>query len=115
LQDISDGREADFALLDQGRTGVLGSLISQLDRPDIAADVLQTLDPEVVEAVNARAAAFEMNVTDFVAGAVRTFVDSADDDLWFQLLTVMRKAQDPGLVAVQTIVEWAVTKENGAT
>jgi hypothetical protein len=92
---------------------VLGSLISQLDRPDIAADVLQTLDPEVVEAVSARAAAFGMDVTDFVAGAVRTFVDSSDDDLWFQLLTVMRKAEDPGLVAVQTIVTWAVTKKHG--
>ena len=55
-----------------------------------------------------------MDVTDFVAGAVRTFVDSSDDDLWFQLLTVMRKAEDPGLVAVQTIVTWAVTKKHGA-
>ena len=47
-------------------------------------------------------------VADFIAGAVRAFIDSAGDDLWFQLLTLMRKAADPGLVAVQTILTWVV-------
>ena len=48
-------------------------------------------------------------VADFVAGAVREFLDSADDDLWFQLLTIVRKSDDPGLTAVQTILKWVVT------
>jgi hypothetical protein len=51
-----------------------------------------------------------MPVTDFVAGAVRDFLESADDDLWFQLLTVIRKSNDPGLSAVQTILMWVVTE-----
>jgi len=37
---------------------------------------------------------------------VRAFVEQADDDLWFQLLTVMRKSDDPGLAAVQAILRW---------
>ena len=52
-----------------------------------------------------------MSVADFVAGAVREFLDSADDDLWFQLLTIVRKSDDPGLTAVQTILSWVVTEK----
>jgi hypothetical protein len=51
-----------------------------------------------------------MPLTDFVAGAVREFLDSADDDLWFQLITIVRKSDDPGLSAVQTILTWIVTE-----
>ena len=51
-----------------------------------------------------------MPVADFVAGAVREFLESADDDLWFQLLTIIRKSHDPGLSAVQTILTWVVTE-----
>jgi hypothetical protein len=49
-----------------------------------------------------------MTVADFVAGAVREFVEHAGDDLWFQLLTIVRKSDDPGLTAVQTILTWVV-------
>jgi hypothetical protein len=38
-------------------------------------------------------------------------MERADDDLWFQLLTYIRKADDPGLVAVQTILHWVVTEK----
>ena len=54
--------------------------------------------------------AVSMTVADFVAGAVREFAESADDDLWFQLLTIVRKSDDPGLAAVQTILTWVVTE-----
>jgi hypothetical protein len=90
---------------------MLGTLIARLDDPDVAADTLRLLEPELVEAIRLRAAASSMEVPDFVAGAVRMFVDTADDDLWFQLITVIRKAQDPGLAAVQTILEWVVTEK----
>jgi len=87
---------------------MLGALIEQLDRPELAASVLGTLDPQVALAIEARAKSASMTTPDFVAGAVRTFIDTAGDDLWFQLLTVMRKAGDPGLAAVQTILGWVV-------
>ena len=43
--------------------------------------------------------------------AVREFVERADDELWLQLLTIMRKAEDPGLVAIQAILGWVVADE----
>jgi hypothetical protein len=85
---------------------MLGDLIANLDRPGVAAAVLKTLDPTLAARIEQRAAAASMAVTDFTAGAVREFVDRADDELWLQLLTVMRKAEDPGLAAIQTILRW---------
>jgi hypothetical protein len=85
---------------------MLGELIANLDRPGIAVAVLRTLDPIVASRIDKRAAAVAMRPVDFVAGAVREFVERADDDLWFQLLTVMRKAEDPSLAAIHTILRW---------
>ena len=89
---------------------MLGELIAQLDRPDVAAGVLKTLDPHTAGQLERRAAAASMTVADFVAGAVREFVEHAGDDLWFQLLTIVRKSDDPGLTAVQTILTWVVAE-----
>lgn len=85
---------------------MLGDLIAALERPEVVADVLSGLDPGLAAAVAERAARASMPVGAFAAGAVRAFLDEADDDLWFQLLTVMRKSDDPGLSAVQTILRW---------
>jgi len=90
---------------------VLGDLIAQLDRPDVAAGVMATLDPAVSESIAHRAAGLSMSPAEFITGAVREFIERADDDLWFQLLTRIRKADDPGLVAVQTILRWVVTEK----
>jgi hypothetical protein len=72
---------------------------------------MATLPFEVARLIEIRATAASLTVTDFVAGAVREFVDSADDDLWFQLLTIVRKSDDPGLSAVQTILRWVVMEK----
>jgi hypothetical protein len=88
---------------------MLGDLIAQLDRAEVTAGVLATLDTAVSDSIARRAADVSMTPAEFASGAVREFVDSADDDLWFQLLTHIRKADDPGLVAVQTILGWVVT------
>ncbi len=90
---------------------MLGDLIAQLDRPEVTAGVLATLNPAVSESIGYRAADLSMTSAEFVTGAVREFIESASDDLWFQLLTHIRKADDPGLVAVQTILGWVVTEK----
>lgn len=89
---------------------MLGDLIAQLDRPNVAASVLTTMNSDVAGQIERRSAATSMTVEDFMSGAVRAFVESADDDLWFQLLTIVRKSDDPGLAAVQTILTWVVTE-----
>jgi hypothetical protein len=90
---------------------VLGDLIAQLDQPGVCAKVLDTLDPSLQRQLTGCADAASMSPAEFAAGAVREFVEQADDDLWFQLLTVIRKSEHPGLVAVQTILKWAVTEQ----
>ena len=85
---------------------MLGELIAGLDRPEIVHSVLATLALPLREELQRRAVAAGMTLEDFAAGAVHEFVESADDELWFQLLTVMRKSEDPGLAAVQTILRW---------
>lgn len=94
---------------------MLGDLIANLDRPDVTAAVLTTLDPTVAARIERRAAAAAMAAPDFVAGAVREFVERADDELWLQLLTIMRKAENPGLAAVQAILGWVVADEHPAS
>ena len=89
---------------------MLGDLIAQLDQRNVAASVLTTLNADIAEEIERHATAASMTVEDFVSGAVREFVESADDDLWFQLLTIVRKSDDPGLTAVQTILTWVVTE-----
>ena len=89
---------------------MLGDLIAQLGCPDVANSVIMTLDADVARRIEDRASAASVPVAEFVSGAVREFLESADDDLWFQLLTIMRKSEDPGLAAVKTILTWVVTE-----
>jgi hypothetical protein len=103
------GTESRETSSDKDKT-VLGDLIAQLDRPDVAAGVMATLDPAISESIGHRAASLSMSPAEFVTGAVHEFIERADDDLWFQLLTHIRKADDPGIVAVQTILRWVVTE-----
>jgi hypothetical protein len=90
---------------------VLGELIARLDRVDVANSIMATLHSDVAQKIERRAVAASMPVADFVAGAVREFFESADDDLWFQFLTIIRQSNDPGLSAVQTILTWVVTEQ----
>jgi hypothetical protein len=76
--------------------------------------VLATMSEPTRQTLAQRAAEVGMRLEDFAAGAVREFVERADDDLWFQLLTVMRKADDPGLAAVQTILRWVIEPRSPA-
>jgi hypothetical protein len=93
---------------------MLGDLIAQLDRPEVVEAVLATMSEPTRQTLAQRAAEAGMRLEDFAAGAVREFVERADDDLWFQLLTVMRKADDPGLAAVQTILRWVIEPRSPA-
>src|SRR6516164_4283514 len=85
---------------------MLGDLIANLDRPDVTAAVLTTLDPIVATRIEQHAGAAAMAVADFAARAVRDFVEHADDERWFQLLTIIRKADNPGVAAIQAILGW---------
>jgi hypothetical protein len=75
---------------------------------------LTTLDPTLPGQNENRPTAEGMTPEDFVTGAVREFVERADDNLWFQLLTIMRTAEDPGLAAIHAILQWVVGEGQAA-
>jgi hypothetical protein len=87
---------------------MLGDLIARLDQPGVAMAVLSRLDADLVEEIGYQAAAVSMTPASFAAGAIREFVERGGDDLWFQLLNVARRADDPSLEAIRTILEWVV-------
>jgi hypothetical protein len=92
---------------------MLGELIDQLDDPETTAAVVATLAPQARDDLKRRADELSMSLEAFVSGAVREFVERADDDLWFQLMTVIRASEEPGLAAVQTILRWVITPRPG--
>lgn len=93
---------------------MLGELISKLDQHEISDDVLATFDPKISDAITERARTLSMSPPVFIAGAVREFVDWADDSQWAQLLTHMKTAEDPGLMAVQMILYWVVSDQKSS-
>ena len=92
-------------------TMMLGDLIAQLDNPELTTKVLTTLDPDISRSIEERARSLSMSSAEFSAAAVREFVEWADDDQWSQLLVHMKKADDPGLRAVQAILCWVVSDQ----
>jgi hypothetical protein len=91
---------------------MLGDLITRLDQPGVAGAMLSSLDAGLAKEIERRAATVSMAPSEFAAGAVREFVERADDDLWFQLLTIMRRAEDPGLEAIRTILQWVLDSDS---
>jgi hypothetical protein len=85
---------------------MLGDLIATLDQPGVVDSVLAGLAAPIRQGLEMRADDAQMSLPDFAAGAVREFIERADDEHWFQLLTLIRQTEEPGLVAVQTILRW---------
>ena len=45
---------------------------------------------------------------ELLAGAVRDFLDTADDEVWTQLVGIMTRAEDPGIAALRAVVARAL-------
>jgi hypothetical protein len=77
---------------------MLGRLIDSLDDPDVALRLVAALElPSLSARLEAAADAAERPVADVVASTMRHFLDSASDDHWLQLVSIMNRAPDPGL------------------
>ena len=84
---------------------MLGRLIASLDDPTVAAGLVAALDdPALLGRMAAVAHATGQSEAALVASAVRSFVDTASDDLWTQLIGIMNRAGDPGLAAMRAIL-----------
>lgn len=87
---------------------MLGHLIASLDDPEVAHGLLATLaDPPLIERLSAAAESSGQPQSEIVSSAVRSFVETASDDLWTQLIGIMSRAEDPGLATLHAILRKA--------
>lgn len=88
---------------------MFGSLVASLDDPRIAADIVVALDdPNLAARLAAAADAGGRAQSEVMASAVRSFLETASDDHWLQLVGIMNRAPDPGLAAVRAILAKAL-------
>jgi hypothetical protein len=84
---------------------MLGDLISSLDEPEVALGLLARFDdPALLGRLSAVAESAGQSPSEIVSSAVRSFIDTAPDDLWTQLIGIMSRAEDPGLAAMRAIL-----------
>ncbi|AYG63622.1 hypothetical protein QD460_25680 [Rhizobium jaguaris] len=84
---------------------MLGSLIASLDNPQTAAAVIGAVGMEgLAERVEKAAAAEAMEPAAYLAAVVRSFMETASDDHFVQLIGIMNRAEDPSLAAVRAIL-----------
>lgn len=87
---------------------MLGQLIASLDDPDVTHGLLAALgDPSLLERLSAAAGSAGQSQSEIVSSAVRSFVETASDDLWTQLIGIMSRAEDPGLATLHAILRKA--------
>lgn len=90
---------------------MFGTLVDSLDDPVVAMRLMEALDDATLSArLGAWAAAENRPEAELLAGAVRDFLDSADDDVWTQLVGIMTRAEDPGIAALRAVVSHALPK-----
>ena len=87
--------------IDDPRPAPLPNLVAALDAPDLLARI-------------GRAAAAEgQTPSAYLAVSVRTFVDTASDDAWLQLVGIMNRSEDPSLAAMRAILEAILPANRG--
>jgi hypothetical protein len=88
---------------------MFGTLVDSLDDPVVAMRLMEALDDVALSArLGAWAAAVGRPEAELLAGAVRDFLDTADDEVWTQLVGIMTRAEDPGIAALRAVVARAL-------
>jgi hypothetical protein len=84
---------------------MLGKLIDDLDRPEIAERLVATLDEPLLTRLVAAAVSTGLSPEAALVEIVRGFVDEASDDQWVQLIGILNRADDPGSAAISAILD----------
>lgn len=88
---------------------MLGTLVTRLGEPGVAeATLLEAGDITLLARLQETARAEGVNLATFASRSVRHFLDHAGEEDWLQLMGVMGRSQEPGLVALRTILESAL-------
>jgi hypothetical protein len=88
---------------------MLGALIESLDRPEVAERLLDALQaPALSQRLEQTAAREAAPIGQILAWTVRSFVETASEDHWVQLIGIMNRAEDPGVAAIGAILHKAL-------
>ncbi|MBB5575468.1 hypothetical protein [Rhizobium paranaense] len=88
---------------------MFGTLIASLDNPETAAALMDALGMEgLAERLEMAAAAEGIEPAAYLAITVRSFMETASDDHFVQLIGIMNSAKDPGLAAIRAILAKAL-------
>lgn len=88
---------------------MFGTLVARLDDPDVAATVVSAIaDPRLTAKLEQTATEAGVSIADVVATAVRSFLDTASDDQFVQLIGAMNRAEDAGMAAIGLILRSAL-------
>ncbi|MBB3289101.1 MULTISPECIES: hypothetical protein [unclassified Rhizobium] len=94
---------------------MLGSLIASLDNPQTAAALIGAVGMEGLATRVEKAAADEaMEPAAYLAAVVRSFMETASDDHFVQLVGIMNRADDPGFAAIRAILHKVLPEEGEA-
>ncbi|MDF1587039.1 hypothetical protein [Marinimicrococcus flavescens] len=87
---------------------MLGTVIARLEEPGIAEAVLIAAgDMALLSRLQEAAAAEGVHLAAYASRAVRHFLDHADEEDWLQLMGLMGRSEEAGLVALRAILHKA--------
>lgn len=88
---------------------MLGTLLARLGEPgEVEAVLVEAGDLPLLGRLREEAAARAITPGELAAGAVRHFMDRADDEAWLSLVGRMTRSPDPALAAIHTILASAL-------
>lgn len=92
---------------------LLGTLIARLENERCATETMEALGNVVLYTeVAAAAERFGETPGEYLAASVGAFSSGAGDEEWMSLVAAAERAADPGRVAIERILRWAMAQES---
>jgi hypothetical protein len=90
----------------------LGVLLSSLDEESDATAALDSIGDLVLYAKVLKVGArYDEAPGQYVSAAVRRYASKASDEDWLTLMAAIEKGDNPGRVALQRILQWALAQD----
>jgi len=91
---------------------MLGDILRKFDDPRAVEDALLQLgDLALLTEISKAAASFGETPGEYAAASVARFSGEASDDDWVALMSGMARTENPGLICLRKMIEWAVAQD----
>jgi hypothetical protein len=89
--------------------GTLGEILARIDDgADLSSLLAQIPNTDLVEKLEAHAAATEQQPAELARQAVRAFANGADDEAWLKLVGRVQDAPSPAAACLTEMLTWAL-------